>query len=255
MLNNLKKIIHKSVKSLGYQIIQSGITDHDIIEDNAFNRINDKCKDYTMTSQESMYALYKAITYLVDNQIPGDFVECGVWKGGSMMLVANVLLELNATDRKLYLYDTYEGLTEPTKIDYSLTGKKAQAIKKWKKNQKIDYNEWCYASLDEVKRNLARTKYPEKNLFFIKGKVEETIPLIVPSKIALLRLDTDWYQSTKHELIHLFPILSNHGILIVDDYGQWAGAQKAVDEYFYQKKILLQRIDHTVRIAVKTDVE
>ncbi len=251
MLDYLKKFIHKSVNSFGYQLQQLGINDHDIVEDEAFNRINDKCKDFTMTSKESMYALYKAVAYVIKNKIPGDFVECGVWKGGSMMLVANVLLELNASDRKLYLYDTYEGLPEPTENDFSLTGKKDAAIHNWKKEQKSDHNEWCYASFEEVKRNLGLTKYPEENVFFIKGKVEETIPATIPSNIALLRLDTDWYESTKHELIHLFPILSKSGVLIIDDYGQWAGSKKAVDEYFPQNEILLNRVDHTVRVGIK----
>jgi len=252
MINKLKKIINKSVNSFGYQLMQLGVYDHDIVEDEDFNRINDKCKDCTMTSKESMYALYKAVAYVIKNQIPGDFIECGVWKGGSMMLVAHVLLELNASDRKLYLYDTYEGLPEPTENDFSLTGKKDAAIHNWKKEQKIGHNEWCFASFDEVKMNLGLTKYPEENMFFIKGKVEETIPVSMPSNIALLRLDTDWYESTKHELIHLFPLLSVSGVLIIDDYGQWAGSKKAVDEYFPQNEILLNRVDHTVRVGIKT---
>ena len=74
-----------------------------------------------------------------------------------------------------------------------------------------------------------------------------------PDKIALLRLDTDWYESTKHELLHLYPILAMHGLLILDDYGIWAGCQKAVDEYFSERKIkiFLSRIDDSCRAAIK----
>jgi hypothetical protein len=85
------------------------------------------------------------------------------------------------------------------------------------------------------------------------GKVEDTIPADIPEKIALLRLDTDWYESTKHELIHLFPRLQKGGVLIIDDYGFWKGARKAVDEYFAENniQILLNRIDDTGRMAIK----
>ena len=77
------------------------------------------------------------------------------------------------------------------------------------------------------------------------------IPKYLPGEIALLRLDTDWYKSTQHELIHLYPLLVGSGVLIIDDYGHWQGAKKAVDEYFSDKKILLNRIDYTGRISIK----
>lgn len=95
------------------------------------------------------------------------------------------------------------------------------------------------------------TNYPAEMLVFIKGKVEDTIPKTMPKHIALLRLDTDWYESTKHELLHLYPLLSKSGVLIIDDYGYWAGSKKAVDEYFSKGEMLLNRIDYTSRIAIK----
>src|SRR5207344_857055 len=111
---------------------------------------------------------------------------------------------------------------------------------------------WCRAGFDEVVRNLASTGYPSDRLHFIRGRVEDTIPAGAPEKIALLRLDTDWYESTRHELTHLFPRLSTHGVLIIDDYGHWQGARRAVDEYFSATPILLNAIDFTARIAVKS---
>ena len=118
---------------------------------------------------------------------------------------------------------------------------------------KLSGRVWAYGSLDEVRRNLGSTGYPDQYISFIEGKVEDTIPTNVPDRISLLRLDTDWYESTRHELQHLYPRLSPGGVLIIDDYGQWAGARKAVDEYVEDKKlkILLHRIDYTGRIAVK----
>jgi hypothetical protein len=85
--------------------------------------------------------------------------------------------------------------------------------------------------------------------------VEETIPQHAPEQISVLRLDTDWYSSTKHELMHLFPRLSKNGVLIIDDYGHWAGARKAVDEYFADQTIqpLLNRIDQTGRACIKVE--
>jgi len=239
----------------GYQITK--ISDFDPVidkdKDERFRKIYDKCKKSTMTSKERMYALYKSVEYIIKTNIPGDFVECGVWRGGSTMLIAYTLLELNVTNRKIYLYDTFEGMTQPTESDYSVANNKNRAFDKWKKEQKKDHNKWCYASLSEVKNNMALTKYPNDNIIFVKGKVEETIPKTKPSKIAILRLDTDWYESTKHELIHLFPILMKNGVLIIDDYGYWAGSKKAVDEYFSDGRILLNRIDSTGRIGIKIE--
>src|SRR3990172_2905041 len=105
MIKRLKNIVHKIISSLGYKIV---------IEDKAlearFLEIYEKCKPYTMTSKERMYALYKAVEYITTAKIPGDFVECGVWKGGSAMLIAHTLLSLKETNRKIWLYDTYEGM-------------------------------------------------------------------------------------------------------------------------------------------------
>lgn len=249
MVKIAKKTIVKILGSLGYKLIE--VHDPIIDKDENFKMIYDKCKKYTMTSKERMYALYKSVEYIVKNNIPGNFVECGVWKGGSSMLIAQTLIAFNSLNRKIYLYDTFEGMSQPTEFDNINANKKINVVDSWENQQKEDYNEWCYASLKEVKKNMSLTKYPKNNVNFIKGKVEDTIPDKIPSKIALLRLDTDWYESTKHELNHLFPLLSNKGVLIIDDYGFWSGSKKAVDEYFYNGKILFNRIDDTGIMGVK----
>jgi hypothetical protein len=112
------------------------------------------------------------------------------------------------------------------------------------------------AKLSDVQRNLGSTQYPHDQIRYIVGKVEETIPRYLPGQIALLRLDTDWYSSTHHELSHLYPLLSPQGFLIIDDYGHWAGARKATDEYFAAHKHppFLHRVDYTGRIAQKMHV-
>lgn len=246
-----KKIIQKLANSLGYKITKISNLYPVINKDEKFRRIYDNCKKFTMTSKERMYALYKSVEYIIKSDLTGDFVECGVWRGGSTMLIAYTLIEFNVTNRKIYLYDTFEGMTKPSENDFKVRNVKNPAIDKWKKEQKKDHNKWCYASLSEVKNNMSLTKYPKNNLFFVKGKVEETIPATIPFKIAMLRLDTDWYESTKHELIHLFPLLVKNGVLIIDDYGFWAGSKKAVDEYFSRNPILLTRIDMDGRIGIK----
>lgn len=251
MLQIPKQIIQKIVLALGYKMTRISQIDPVIDRDETFQKIYAVCRPFTMTSKERMYALYKSVEYIVRAHIPGDFVECGVWKGGSAMLMALTLIELGITNKKIYLYDTYEGMPQPTEFDGKATDNNSNVIDKWTKKQNVNYNEWCYASLREVKENMALTKYPAHNLVYVKGKVEKTIPKTKPSKIALLRLDTDWYESTKHELIHLYPGVVKRGVLIIDDYGYWTGAKKAVDEYFSRKPILLTRIDDTGRIGVK----
>lgn len=213
-----------------------------------------KVRPYTMTSPERIFSLCEAVKYIQGKNIEGDIVECGVWKGGSMMAIAETLLGVGDTSRDLYLFDTFEGMPPPTKDDVDIAGVTAESLLD-RSDKESDESVWCRATLDVVKKVLGSTGYPSEKVHFIKGMVEQTIPRFVPEKIALLRLDTDWYESTKHEMEHLFPRLSKGGVLIIDDYGHWQGARKAVDEYLEKNavKILLNRIDYTGRIAVKVD--
>ncbi|MBE3092280.1 MAG: class I SAM-dependent methyltransferase [Actinobacteria bacterium] len=229
--------------------------------DENFEEIYHKCKEFTSTSIEKMFALYKAVEYIVNSGIKGDFVECGVWQGGSQMIVAYTLLKMDVSDRKIYLYDTFTGMAEPTSKDRSFFKSSEQIRKVWQKHQKNEYNIWCLSMLDEVKNNMFSTGYPKDNIIFVNGMVEDTIPKIIPKKISLLRLDTDWYKSTYHELTHLYPLLSKGGVLLIDDYGCWMGQKDAVDQYFKENniKMLLNRIgDEYIivsggRIGIKTD--
>lgn len=224
--------------------------DKDFIQDDVFLKIFQECKPYTMTSIERMYALYNAVKYVVQNNIEGDFVECGVWRGGSSMMIALTLNSMNIKDRKIYLYDTFEGMSEPTENDVDFRGGNADNLLKQNIQDK-ENSVWCLADLQDVQNNMKLTQYPLGNVQFVKGKVEDTIPQTISEKIALLRLDTDWYESTAHELKYLYPKLSTKGVLIIDDYGHWEGCRKAVDEYFATNTLLLNRIDYTGRIAIK----
>ena len=211
-------------------------------------------KDFTMTNPARVNELVDSVKYIVQNQIEGAMVECGVWKGGSSMAVSMTLLELGIFDRDIYLYDTYSGMSTPTDHDVSVHGDKAELQYKKLQNKDAE-SSWCYSGVDEVRKNMLSTNYPDRRLYFVEGKVEETIPGVIPEKIAFLRLDTDWYESTKHELDHLFPRLQKGGVVILDDYGYWGGAKKAIDEYFkvHNTKILLHRIDGSARIAIKQE--
>jgi len=221
--------------------------------DEQTTRIFHAVNEYTMTSPECVQALVHAVRYVVANNIEGDFVECGVWRGGSSMVVALLLNELGDESRDLYLYDTYEGMSAPTEEDVTWDGKTAD--KKFADRQITeDTSDWCLSPIDEVKDNLAGTGYPVDKMHFIKGKVEDTIPGQMPAgPIAILRLDTDWYESTRHEMLHLYPKLIQKGVLILDDYGHWEGAKKAIDEYVVEHKLclLLNRVDFSARVAVK----
>jgi O-methyltransferase len=241
--------------NLGYEISQS-----DSVLEPEFTAIYRRCREYSMTSKARMYALYKATDYVAKTATPGDIVECGVWRGGSVMLAALTLLARDESHRKLYLFDTFEGMSKPTEYDV-MSGSGKAALPEWERHRRGFYDRLrqryyrsYVASLEKVRANVLTTGYPPENLVFVKGKVEDTIPASAPGSIALLRLDTDWYESTKHELDCLYPRLSKNGVLIIDDYGCWAGAKKAVDEYFTGRKTeLVNRIDWTGRISLKTE--
>lgn len=250
----MKRLI-KLKKKIKKKIFENFFSEFRMKQNNNYSDFSDeelsvfeKVKDYTMTSPERIVSLIRAINYIEKNSIEGSIVECGVWKGGSMMAA---LLAMKDQRRKIYLYDTFEGMSEPTEDDESYKNESAKEAflnkdEYWKRIE-------CFSTLEEVEKNIYSTGYPKREINFIQGKVEETIPGTIPEKIAVLRLDTDWYESTMHEMVHLFPKLVQGGVIIIDDYGHWKGCKKAVDEYISDNniKLLLNRIDYTGRIGIK----
>lgn len=228
------------------------LIDPDIASDDAFMRILSVCRPYTMTSIGRMYGLYLAARYVAHRGIDGDIVECGVWRGGSTMVAAMALAEAGDTGRTMHLFDTFEGMSEPSAEDVEYTGIPASTHLDRVRKEKATDVYWAESSDEEVRANLGKTGVSNDRFKLIKGKVEQTIPGAAPEKIALLRLDTDWYESTRHELEHLYPRLEPGGVLIIDDYGHWQGARQAVDEYFADHpELLLNRLDYTGRVAIK----
>jgi O-methyltransferase len=212
---------------------------------------------YTMTGVPRLQALIDAVRYLERRGIQGAFAECGVWRGGSVLAMIETLLGAGASPRDIYLYDTFEGMTEPTEKDTSEFAPPALAT--WREATERGERPWgdLFAAEtfneDAVRDTLTATGYPTGHLHLVRGPVEDTLPERAPDgPLALLRLDTDWYESTRHELIHLYPQLASGGVLIIDDYGHFEGARQAVDEYFAaHEPVLLTRIDYTGRLAVK----
>ena len=250
MIRLAKRGIRRLVRRFGYDFVARRSDGLPLDFDDAMVELCQRVSPYTMTSPERLWALREAVRYVVRCDIRGDIVECGVWKGGSMMAAALTLHDLGVTNRRIHLFDTFEGMSAPSSRDRSVSGEDAADLLRGRDK---DYWLWCRSPLEDVREAMRSTRYDESNLMYISGRVEDTLPGHAPDKIALLRLDTDWYESTYHEMTHLFPRLVPGGVLILDDYGHWEGAREAVDQYLSETKaaVLLQRIDESGRICVK----
>lgn len=209
----------------------------------------DRVRHYTLTSPARIKVLADAVRHLISNGIPGAMTECGVWKGGSMMAVAYTLQHLEGAHRDLYLFDIFEdAMPRATEVDVTRDGTR---LKDKADAETATY--WNFATEAEVKSNMISTRYPESLMHFIRGPVEQTLPHRAPDQCALIRLDTDLYESTKHELESLYPRLVRGGVIIIDDYGSHQGVKKAVDEFnaSLSPQLFFVRVDEAGRIAIK----
>jgi len=181
-----------------------------------------------------------AVNYILKNNIDGVIIECGVDSGNFEYIWINELMKNNAI-RDIFLYDTFSGLVEPSENDFTCEDAtiykmdKEEVYNTWK-NQIIDdkTNGWCYTPLEIVKNKLNSTGYPNDKLHYIVGDVMETLKekTNIPEKIAILRLDTDWYESSKYELEQMYDNVVIGGVIIFDDYYHWNGQRKATDDFF-----------------------
>ena len=193
------------------------------------------CNDKTMVSGKHLNFLENIITKINDENILGDIVECGVWKGGCSMWMMICQKKYNMY-RKFYLYDTFDGMTFPDSdkdakeavdiYNNIKDGKYDRGYDKWHKEKK-----WAFAPIELVKKNINLTLYDESKILYVMGDVCATLNTTVPSEISILRLDTDWYNSTKKELDVLFPLVVKNGYIIIDDYYSWKGSRTATDEF------------------------
>lgn len=209
----------------------------------------------TAASVERLYALYSAVRYVHGAGVPGDIVECGVWRGGNCVLAALTLMMLGDTTRRVWLYDTFAGMTEPTERDRDVYGGRAEDMRGRAFSAEGRPTPFQFiASRDDVAVNMERTGYPASRVHYVEGRVEDTLPRLRPDQIALLRLDTDWYESTAHSMRQLYPLLAHGGVLLLDDYGDWPAVREAVHECLDDlgETLLLHRIDNTGRIAIRT---
>ena len=202
-------------------------------QDLSDENIKELCRLYTSCSSERIQQTLDAVQYVIQNDIKGCLIEVGVWKGGMVMAMMYKLKQLDVL-RHVLLYDTFSGMSEPSPRDVDLMGVSAsnqfEAVK-------------CFASLEEVKANLAKVNYPSEYIHFHVGDIRQITS--VPEKIAVLRLDTDWYELVKFELQHFEPSVIPGGVIIIDDYGHWKGCAEGVDEYLAGKGVSLTYADYT----------
>lgn len=217
-------------------------------EEKEIIKLSDK---YSMTGSIRMWVLLQAVKKVIKNKIEGDIVECGVWKGGNLILCQKYL-NLQNVNIKIHGFDNFEGMVKPKEIDVDYRNVPSSEMHSLFKKDK-NKNSWAYCSLEDINKNINET-VPKHNIKLIKGIVEKTLlePKNLPDKISILRLDTDFYESTKIELEILYPKLVSGGFLIIDDYGHFRGCRKAVDEYFKDDLPYLHYVDYSCRVIIKS---
>ena len=247
----IKKIIQNLLSLFKLKLVKISYDQGFPIEaDIEIKKLVNLSSKFSMTGKKRMYLLSQAIMNVKNNNLEGDFVECGVWQGGNILLY-NLLNNHYNLKKLIFAYDTFDGMPTPQKIDFTHNGTSAHKLMNM--SERIDGKNdiHCIASLNLVKKNIL--KYSNLNsIKFVEGEVEKTLlnEENLPKKISILRLDTDFYSSTKKELEILYPRLVSGGVCIIDDYGYWRGARKAVDEYFGDQK-WLHIVDQTCRYLIK----
>jgi O-methyltransferase len=251
----IKSVLQLFLSKFGYKIINKNNLEDCIPIEASIHEVDliNNVKNFSMTDLKNLYLSTQAVKYVFEKNIEGDIVECGVWRGGNIIIFKSLCKKYKLR-KKIFAFDTFEGMTTSTKIDLTHKGEKASdLLKKSSITKNYGDNIWCYASLDDVKKNIVNLAGSIANINFIKGDVCETLKVTsnLPKKISILRLDTDFYESTKIELETLYPLLQEGGLLIIDDYGYWKGSKKAVDEYFCKSYQFKHVVNGTCRMIIK----
>lgn len=209
------------------------------VEDDVVRYVNGSIMHYQESSAVSMIPLVRldnlqyCIADVVENEVPGDFIETGVWRGGATIFMRAALKVLDVTDRKIWAADSFEGLPEPDAEKYPLEAKafKSAAMTRHYKHLAV--------SLEEVKRNFEAYSMLDDRIEFLKGWFKDTLPTAPIERLAIMRLDGDYYESTRDALVNLYDKLSVGGYVIIDDYGEdaWTYCRKAVEEFREARQI------------------
>ena len=188
---------------------------------------------YSSLLPPRLAALHRLSREIDKRSVPGDVVECGVYNGGSAAVMASVCTR-SPLNRRIWLFDSFEGLPRPTRND----GDGAQ-----------DYTSWCHGDVAKVKTILQEFSIPESRLSIVKGWFQDTFPAVQIPAIALLHIDADWYESVKLCLEKFYDSVQPGGFIVIDDYGHWEGARKATDEFLRARapEVKLTRVDYTGR--------
>jgi O-methyltransferase len=211
-----------------------------LVSPSEFASLYRQVRSRTMCSNARLRGLYRSVRYVVNHDIPGDIVECGSAQGGSAALMALTLRRLGS-QRKLWLFDTFEGLPSPSSQDPDF--------------ELADlFTGTCVGTLAEVGELFQRLEITD-NVEFVKGLFQETLPVTSVERIAVLHLDGDWYESVKVCLDCLYDKVVDGGVIQLDDYGYWKGARNAVDEFLERRGIQtrLRRLDYSGRLLIKKD--
>ena len=209
--------------------------------------------EYTHVSFEALATLWQQVRFVDKYRIPGALVECGVWRGGAVGLMALAHMSSAPPARHLHLFDSFQGLPEPRAefdgaIGRRLAGESVNGVL-----QPIDQVAAPLADSEQLLSD--RIRYPERLTHYHVGWFQDTLPRDKDSigEIALLRIDGDWYESTKVCLEHLYSKVVSNGVVIIDDYGHFEGCRRAVDEFIASQPvpIMLHHIDYTARYWIK----
>lgn len=257
----IKQSIKRALELTGIEVRRKSAYDYTAVKPVEFSRADLQVLDavtdnhWTMASRERVVATINACKHAVQSGIEGDFVECGVWRGGNS-IAAKLTFENYGSDKKVWLFDTFAGMTAPTEFD-STPFSDRSTEDRFEETRKGDHNDWCFASLEDVRANFEKSGADLRGVKMVPGDVMKTLAnkRNLPDRMSVLRLDTDFYDSTKVEMEVLYPRLSTGGSLLIDDFGHWDGARRAVEEYFdglpSGSRPLLHYTDYTGRMGVK----
>ncbi|HLB47446.1 MAG TPA: TylF/MycF/NovP-related O-methyltransferase [Anaerolineales bacterium] len=216
---------------------------------------------HTMVSLEGLATLYDQAVFCETRHISGDFVECGTWRGGAVGLMAIANLKHGASRRHIHLFDSFEGLPEPdAAVDGEHAVQHARAAGAGVSGRLVPIGAEAFIGSLEENRDLLEKQigYDPHCLHYHKGWFQETLPVAAKTidRIAILRIDADWYASTKVCLEHLYDKVVSGGFVIIDDYLSFEGCKKAVDEFMEAQKITayLNHIDQHRRYWIKPSI-